>query len=106
MGVSYAYGVQMQCCQENQISLAIMSRENTPTALARNTMYAAYKGLVRAKPGWEFDSEHYYLTYDNPGVYSCWQKLVWFDIDGKAREVLEQIPRITNEDYTKRFSQS
>ncbi len=105
-GVSFAYEAQVQCCKGNGIKLALMTRENTPLPYSGNAMAHAYEGLRRVRPNWKFDPDYYYLTCPCESAYSCWQKIVYCELEKGAEEFLNSMKKITNEAYDERFAKS
>ena len=101
-GITYAYDVQLNCCRENGVEVAIMSRENRPGTV--NTMRSSWMGLIKVHPEWKYDDNRYFLSCIDRENYSCWQKMVWIELNkGSERYLLNDISSISSIEYNEKF---
>ena len=103
-GMTLAYDLQLNCCRKNNISVAVVTRENTKDPASENSFNFLHKRLKLAKPEWKLASD-YYLTCSNEKDYRCWQRLAYMELKkgGWAAESVK-MKKISCQEYFKRFS--
>lgn len=100
-GISYAYKDQIDCALKFQKKLIIISRENKPFRV--NTLRSMSIGLKHLYPEWQYDNDNYYQVQENESKYTSWQKIVWKELEPEAKKYLNTIPKISVNDWKKRF---
>jgi len=100
-GISYAYKEQLDCCLKYKRKLIIISRENKPFRI--NTLRSMSIGLKYLHPEWQYDNDNYYQVKEDETRHSSWQKIVWKELESESKKYLNLIPKISSEDWKKRF---
>lgn len=103
-GMTIAYEHQLNCCRKNKISLAVVTRENTHNGIkSKNRFPLLHARLKKIKPEWKL-AGGYYLTCSNKNTPSCWQRLIYMELNKPGKKILEQIPKINFSEYNKQFN--
>ena len=102
-GMTIAYEHQINCCHQNKISLAVVTRENTHGPKSKNRFIFLYEQLKKIKPEWKLASD-YYLTCFNKDRPACWQRLVYMELNKSGKKALDEIPTMSSREYNKQFN--